>query len=143
MTVSRPGVELSNPGDLTLKQQFDLLEANGAVKRFDSHPSLANIIDSRGLPTRKAIEVGPDDPTTTSQLRRSAAKDNTLVVGGAVVKNLSLLVAKDLDTVTEVPVRVFPAATKPTPKAGSLFMAPANADHLALLLPPPSPTSYF
>lgn len=143
MTVSKPGVELSNPGDLTLKQQLDLLEANGTVKRFDSHPSLTSIIDSRSLPSRKAIEVGPDDPTTTSQLRRAAAKDNTLVVGGAVVKNLSILAAKDQDAVTEMPVRALPAATKPTPKAGSLLMAPVKADHLTLLLSPPSPTSYF
>lgn len=143
MAVLKPGVELPSPRELTLKQQFDLLEANGAVKRFDSHPALASIIDSRGLPTRKAIEVGPDDPSTTSQLRKSAAKDDTLVVGGAVVKNLSILIAKDKESVTEVPIRALPAATKPTPNAGGLLMAPANADHMALLFPPPSPTSYF
>ncbi|RAQ54749.1 hypothetical protein AFGD_003930 [Aspergillus flavus] len=143
MTASKTGVDLSNPGDLTLKKQLDLLEASGAVKRFDSHPFVKNIIDSRSLLTRKDIEVGPDHPTTTSQLWRAAAKNNTLVVGGAVVKNLSLLLAKDQDTVAEVPLRALPAVTKPTPKANSLLIAPVNADHLTLLLSPPSPTSYF
>lgn len=143
MTASKTGVDLSNPGDLTLKKQLDLLEASGAVKRFDSHPFVKNIIDSRSLLTRKDIEVDPDHPTTTSQLRRAAAKNNTLVVGGAVVKNLSLLLAKDQDTVAEVPLRALPAVTKPTPKANSLLIAPVNADHLTLLLSPPSPTSYF
>ena len=122
MTASKPGIELSNPGDLTLKKQLDMLEASGAVKHFDSHPSVENIIDSRSLSTRKAIGVGPDDPTTTSQLRRAAAKDNTLVVGGAVVKSLSLLLAKDQDTVAEVPLRALPAATKPTPEAMSRLL---------------------
>ncbi|KAF4160219.1 hypothetical protein CNMCM6069_009290 [Aspergillus lentulus] len=120
-----------NARDLTIKQQFSHLKRKGAFKNLDSlYPLISKLND---LPTRTSIEVGPDDPTTSPRSIQQTGAD-TLVVGGALVKNASYLTMNEQGSISEVPIRPLPLVTKPTTTGSALLMAPLNSSQPTLFL---------
>jgi hypothetical protein len=119
-----------NARDWTIKQQFSHLKRNGTFKKLESLlPLISNLND---LPTRTDIEVGPDDPITSPRSLQQIGAD-TLVVGGALVKNASYLTMNEQGSISEVPIRPLPLVTRPATTNNALLMAPLNSSQPTVL----------
>lgn len=145
MASTKPGA-VPNSG-MTLNEHFHQFEATGTFKRLDSLSALGKNIND--LPTRETVEAVRRDETPKQKASTTpsgppvqsmeaagikvGADPDTLMVGGALVKNVSFLVMPKQGVVMDVPIRPLPAAVEPT--KGALLMAPLNTESPVLLLP--------
>lgn len=145
MALTKPGA-VRNSG-MTLNEYFHRFEATGIFKRLDSLSALGKTIND--LPTRETVEAmrrdgtpkqkasttpsGPPVQSMEAAGIKIGADPDVLMVGGALVKNVSFLVMPKQGVVMDVPIRPLPAAVEPT--KGALLMAPLNTESPVLLFP--------